>query len=135
MRRIATPSGNAVLASDTVGFISNLPHSLVSAFQVAINFRCCTVVIMHVHVSSRMQNAVSRQLACVICHDQRCHIWTSLLYRSSLSVQQKICLYITARADKYSSSYLSQCAQTNMLLCALFKHLNCTSRRPVSIAQ
>ncbi len=32
-RRIALPSGNVVLITDTVGFISKLPHDLVSAFR------------------------------------------------------------------------------------------------------
>lgn len=33
VRKIAPPSKNAFLLSDTVGFISNLPHSLVKAFR------------------------------------------------------------------------------------------------------
>ncbi|MDE7478959.1 MAG: GTPase HflX [Lachnospiraceae bacterium] len=33
VRRIAPPDGNAFLLSDTVGFISNLPHNLVKAFR------------------------------------------------------------------------------------------------------
>ena len=33
VRRIAPPDKNALLLSDTVGFISNLPHSLVKAFR------------------------------------------------------------------------------------------------------
>ncbi len=33
VRRIAPPDKNAFLLSDTVGFISNLPHSLVKAFR------------------------------------------------------------------------------------------------------
>jgi len=33
VRRIAPPSRNAFLLSDTVGFISNLPHNLVKAFR------------------------------------------------------------------------------------------------------
>lgn len=33
VRRIASPDRNAFLLSDTVGFISNLPHSLVKAFR------------------------------------------------------------------------------------------------------
>ena len=34
LRQVFLPSGREVLASDTVGFISDLPHSLISAFQV-----------------------------------------------------------------------------------------------------
>jgi len=34
LRQVYLPSGREVLASDTVGFISDLPHSLISAFQV-----------------------------------------------------------------------------------------------------
>lgn len=35
LRRVHLPSGREAILSDTVGFISDLPHQLVNAFKVS----------------------------------------------------------------------------------------------------
>jgi len=70
MRRIETPSGQKVILSDTVGFISQLPHELVSAFQATLEEVIEADVIVHVrdaaHADREAQKsdvlAVLRQL-------------------------------------------------------------------------
>ena len=48
MRRLDTPSGQTVILSDTVGFISQLPHELISAFQATLEEVVEADVIVHV---------------------------------------------------------------------------------------
>ena len=48
MRAIETPSGKKAILSDTVGFISQLPHELVSAFQATLEEVVEADIIVHV---------------------------------------------------------------------------------------
>lgn len=48
VRRIKTPSGRAVTVSDTVGFVSHLPHQLVEAFRSTLEEVAEADVIVHV---------------------------------------------------------------------------------------
>jgi len=48
MRRITLPSGQAVILSDTVGFISDLPHELVAAFSATLEEVLHADVLIHV---------------------------------------------------------------------------------------
>lgn len=48
MRRIKLPSGRLAILSDTVGFISSLPHQLVSAFHATLEEVSEADVILHV---------------------------------------------------------------------------------------
>jgi GTP-binding protein HflX len=48
MRAIETPSGKKAILSDTVGFISQLPHELVSAFQATLEEVIEADIIVHV---------------------------------------------------------------------------------------
>ena len=48
MRGVELPSGRTVILSDTVGFISDLPHELVAAFQATLEEVCEADVIVHV---------------------------------------------------------------------------------------
>jgi GTP-binding protein HflX len=48
IRPIKLPNGRAVLLSDTVGFISNLPTQLVAAFRATLEEVCEASVILHV---------------------------------------------------------------------------------------
>ena len=40
LRRVHLPSGREAILSDTVGFISDLPHQLVNAFKVSVSHLC-----------------------------------------------------------------------------------------------
>ncbi len=48
MRRLDLPSGRTVILSDTVGFISDLPHDLVAAFRATLEEVVAANIILHV---------------------------------------------------------------------------------------
>lgn len=52
LRRVHLPSGREAILSDTVGFISDLPHQLVNAFKVGLLSCMCleTSAKMHEYV-------------------------------------------------------------------------------------
>lgn len=49
MRRIMLPSGREIVLSDTVGFVSDLPHELVEAFQATLEEVKLADLLLHVH--------------------------------------------------------------------------------------
>ena len=61
MRRVVLPSGQSVILSDTVGFISDLPTDLVAAFRATLEEVLEADLILHVrdaaHADSRAQQA------------------------------------------------------------------------------
>jgi len=48
MRQLELPSGRTVILSDTVGFISELPHDLVAAFRATLEEVVASDIILHV---------------------------------------------------------------------------------------
>ena len=48
MRRLKLPSGRTVILSDTVGFVSDLPHELVAAFRATLEEVLAADIIVHV---------------------------------------------------------------------------------------
>jgi GTP-binding protein HflX len=48
MRHIKLPSGRMAILSDTVGFVSNLPHELVAAFRATLEEVLAADVVIHV---------------------------------------------------------------------------------------
>lgn len=58
MRHITLPHGNTVLLSDTVGFVSKLPHSLVAAFKGTLEEVLLADVILHVIDASDADSAL-----------------------------------------------------------------------------
>lgn len=58
MRRLDLPSGRTVILSDTVGFISNLPTSLVAAFKATLEEVVEADLIVHVRDISHPDHAV-----------------------------------------------------------------------------
>jgi GTPase len=52
MRQIVLPSGEVAILSDTVGFISDLPHELVTAFHATLEEVCEADMILHVQDAS-----------------------------------------------------------------------------------
>ncbi|KAA0683971.1 GTPase HflX [Roseomonas genomospecies 6] len=61
MRQVTLPSGRKVILSDTVGFISDLPHGLVAAFRATLEEVDAADIILHVrdvaHQDSDAQKA------------------------------------------------------------------------------
>lgn len=72
IRRIELPGGREVLVVDTVGFIRNLPHQLVAAFQATLEEAVAADLLVHVvdasHPQMEQQIAAARrvlfELAC-----------------------------------------------------------------------
>jgi GTP-binding protein HflX len=61
MREIALPSGLKAILSDTVGFISDLPTTLVAAFQATLEEVVAADLVLHVRDISHPDNTRQRQ--------------------------------------------------------------------------
>ena len=60
MRGLTLPSGRTIILSDTVGFISDLPHELVAAFQATLEEVCEADAIVHVRDARRPDSEAQR---------------------------------------------------------------------------
>ena len=60
MREVRLPSGRRVILSDTVGFISDLPTTLVAAFRATLEEVISADVILHVRDISHAESAAQR---------------------------------------------------------------------------
>lgn len=68
MRGLDLPGGQTVILSDTVGFISNLPHELVAAFQATLEEVFEADVIVHVRDAAHPDSeAQRRDVLSVLC--------------------------------------------------------------------
>jgi GTP-binding protein HflX len=61
LRALVLPSRRKVLLSDTVGFISNLPHTLVTSFRATLEEVEKAEVLLHVQDSSSMQREQQKE--------------------------------------------------------------------------
>ncbi|MHA1152954.1 MAG: GTPase HflX [Alphaproteobacteria bacterium] len=61
MRRVSLPSGLEVILSDTVGFISELPHDLVAAFRATLEEVTGADLILHVRDIAHPDSEAQRQ--------------------------------------------------------------------------
>ena len=61
MRAIELPSGSKVILSDTVGFISDLPHQLVAAFRATLEEVLAADLIVHVRDISHPDTTAQAQ--------------------------------------------------------------------------
>ena len=67
MRRVSVPGAGDVVLADTVGFISNLPHSLVEAFKATLEEVANADLLLHVvDVSSEEMDERIRQVESVL---------------------------------------------------------------------
>lgn len=55
MRRITLPSGREIVLSDTVGFVSDLPHELVEAFHATLEEVKLADLLLHVHDAASLE--------------------------------------------------------------------------------
>ena len=60
MRGLVLPSGRRVILSDTVGFISELPHELVAAFRATLEEVAEADIILHVRDAAHPESAAQR---------------------------------------------------------------------------
>ncbi len=61
MRKVTLPAGMEVIFSDTVGFISDLPHELVMAFRATLEEVLAADIILHVRDVSNPNHAAQRK--------------------------------------------------------------------------
>lgn len=61
MRQVTLPSGRKVILSDTVGFISDLPHHLVAAFRATLEEVDAADIILHVRDISHPDTEAQRE--------------------------------------------------------------------------
>ena len=61
MRRLDLPSGQTAILSDTVGFISDLPHELVAAFHATLEEVCEADVVLHVRDAAHPDSDAQRE--------------------------------------------------------------------------
>ena len=62
LRRVHLPSGQEAILSDTVGFISDLPHQLVNAFKVGLLSCMCLQTSAKVHEPDHQRWYTASQL-------------------------------------------------------------------------
>ncbi len=60
MRGVALPSGQRVILSDTVGFVSDLPHDLVAAFRATLEEVVAADLVVHVRDCAHADSAEQR---------------------------------------------------------------------------
>lgn len=60
MRKLILPSGKPVILSDTVGFVSDLPHELVNAFHATLEEVMAADLIVHVRDISHPDSSVQK---------------------------------------------------------------------------
>ena len=61
MRALDLPSGRTAILSDTVGFISALPHELVAAFQATLEEVCEADIIVHVRDAEHPDSTAQKE--------------------------------------------------------------------------
>jgi GTP-binding protein HflX len=61
MRRVKLPSGRTVILSDTVGFVSDLPHDLVAAFRATLEEVLEADIVLHVRDIAHLETEAQRQ--------------------------------------------------------------------------
>ena len=69
MRGLRLPSGRRVILSDTVGFISELPHELVEAFRATLEEVAEADVILHVRDAAHPDSAAQRADVVAVLED------------------------------------------------------------------
>lgn len=90
MRRIRLPQGNEVILSDTVGFISDLPHELIMAFRATLEEVLEADVIVHVRdISNPDSNAQKKDVLSVLTslgleHSDSANNYIELLNKTDL---------------------------------------------------
>ena len=69
MRGLQLPSGRRIILSDTVGFISELPHELVAAFRATLEEVAEADVILHVRDAAHPETAAQRADVLAVLED------------------------------------------------------------------
>ncbi|MGZ8410518.1 MAG: GTPase HflX [Hyphomicrobium sp.] len=142
MRRLSLPSGQTVIVSDTVGFISDLPHELVEAFHATLEEVTEADVIVHVCDAAHPEQAQQTRDVLAVLSELGVG---ETLHRHLIEVLNKIdllnaedCQALANRAARSNGTVVPLSAKTGQevktLLDALDKHLAERSMRVVNVA-
>ena len=103
MRGLTLPSGRKVILSDTVGFISDLPHELVAAFRATLEEVLEADLILHVrdisHPETEEQAADVKDIMATLGVDEdvsALEVWNKI---DALAPDQRSALQMQARRD------------------------------------
>lgn len=69
MRGLRLPSGRRIILSDTVGFISDLPHELIAAFRATLEEVAEADIILHVRDAAHPETAAQRADVTAVLED------------------------------------------------------------------
>lgn len=136
MRRLSLPSGQTIIMSDTVGFISDLPHELVEAFHATLEEVTEADVIVHVCDAAHPEHAQQAQDVVAVLSELG---MGETLERHLIEVLNKIDLLtaeerqaLANRATRSNGTVVPLSAKTGQevdrLLVALDDHLTRTMR-------
>jgi GTP-binding protein HflX len=111
MRTVQLPSGRSVIVSDTVGFIADLPTTLIAAFRATLEEVLAADIILHVRdISHPQTDAQNRDVAKVLHelgiddHGQIIEIWNkadlldplALATRETQASRRDDCILVSA---------------------------------------
>ena len=99
MRSIELPSGRKIIMSDTVGFISDLPHMLVAAFRATLEEVILADLIVHVRDASHDDNDVQRDDVLKVLHELGIHLDDEHEHVPMLEIMNKVDLLDEAAAE------------------------------------
>lgn len=87
MRSVKLPSGHRIILSDTVGFVSELPHELVAAFRATLEEVLEADLIIHVRDLSHLDNEAQKEDVLAVLREIGL---TSLIEEGFIEVLNKI---------------------------------------------
>ena len=107
MRSIKVPSGEKVIISDTVGFISQLPHELINAFHATLEEVIEADIIIHVRDAAHVDTEIQKLDVLAVLKDLGIEESTE---KSIIEVQNKIDLL----SDKQIEVLTNQTSRSNL---------------------
>lgn len=117
MRALGLPSGRTAILSDTVGFISDLPHELVNAFHATLEEVCEADIVVHVRDVAHPDSAEQKEDVIRVLAEL--HIDTAVGEGGLIEVLNKIDLLggaereaMVARADRANADTVAISALT-----------------------
>ncbi|HVZ29931.1 MAG TPA: GTPase HflX [Asticcacaulis sp.] len=128
LRTLKLPNGRSALLSDTVGFISDLPHELVAAFRATLEEVIEADLILHVRdVSNEETEAQRADVEQVLCQilpeldrEKMVEVWNKI---DLLDTESKEVLYARAVTDRARNKPLMVSAISGEGLDALLSHI------------
>ncbi len=113
MRKMVLPSGKPVILSDTVGFVSDLPHELVNAFHATLEEVMAADLIVHVRDVSHPDTQAQKTDVLTVLQDLGVDTsennpgFVEVLNKSDLLAPDQLDFYESRSANGLKSPYLA----------------------------